>query len=82
VGRAREVLNDLADEGFRRLGGPLGDGLRSLHIVDSDGKASIRVRLADDPWTSMGILRIVRIEPWEILLGTVPSRWPTPAGSA
>jgi hypothetical protein len=27
------------------------------------------VPLADDPWTPMGLLRIVKIVPWRILLG-------------
>jgi uncharacterized protein YciI len=76
-----KFMNTLADVGFIRLGGPLGDGSRSLHIVEADRDASIRARLADDPWTSMGILRIVSIEPWEILLGEVPPRWLPRAGS-
>jgi hypothetical protein len=33
-----------------------------------DGNLSA-VPLADDPWTPMGLLRIVKIVPWRILLG-------------
>ena len=76
-----KFMNDLADSGFVRLGGPIGDGSRSLHIVDSDRESSIRARLAADPWTSMGILGILSIEPWEILLGEIPSRWSTQTAS-
>jgi len=32
-------------------------------------KQEIDARLADDPWTPMGMLRIARVERWEILLG-------------
>ena len=70
-------MNALAEEGFIRLGGPIGDRSESMHIVDSDGIPAIRDRLAADPWSSMGILRIVRIDPWEILLGEPPSSWST-----
>lgn len=76
-----KFMNALAEVGFVRLGGPIGDGTRSLHIVESDGDASIRARLADDPWTSMGILRILGIEPWVILLGEIPSGWSERAAS-
>ena len=63
-------MNALADEGFVVLGGPLGDGSRTLLIVDAEDEAEITRRLADDPWTPMGLLRIATIEPWEILLSS------------
>jgi uncharacterized protein YciI len=62
-------MNRLAEEGFVVLGGPLGDGSRILLIVKATSKSAIEARLADDPWTPMRLLRISRIEPWEILLG-------------
>ena len=63
-------MDALADEGFVVLGGPLGDGARTLLIVDAEDEENITARLADDPWTPMGLLRIATIEPWEILLST------------
>jgi hypothetical protein len=30
---------------------------------------AVHARLEDDPWTPMGLLRIAKIEPWQILLG-------------
>jgi uncharacterized protein len=62
-------MNALADEGFVVLGGPLGDGVEILLIVRADTKADIHVRFAGDPWTPMELLRIAKIEPWQILLG-------------
>jgi uncharacterized protein YciI len=62
-------MNSLVDEGFVILGGPLGDGSITLLIINSDSEKTIESRLAADPWTNMGLLRIARIEPWEILLG-------------
>ena len=62
-------MNALADEGFVVLGGPLGDGVEILLIVRADTEADIHVRFAGDPWTPMELLRIAKIEPWQILLG-------------
>jgi uncharacterized protein YciI len=61
-------MDGLADEGFIVLGGPIGDANRALHVVHADSRAQIEARLAQDPWTAMGLLRLVSIEPWEILL--------------
>jgi uncharacterized protein YciI len=61
-------MNALADDGFVVLGGPLGDGARMLLIIDADSEGAIQTRLAADPWTPMGLLRIAKVERWEILL--------------
>jgi uncharacterized protein YciI len=64
-----EFMNELADDGFVVLGGPLGDGTKVLLIVDAESEQDVLVRLAHDPWTPMGLLPIAKIERWEILLG-------------
>jgi len=64
-------MNALAEDGFVVLGGPLGDGARILLIIDADSEGAIQTRLAADPWTPMGLLRIAKVERWEILLGGV-----------
>lgn len=61
-------MNALADEGFVVLGGPLGDGEKVLLIINAKSEQEIVGRLADDPWSPMGLLRISKIERWEILL--------------
>jgi hypothetical protein len=61
-------MNGLAEDGFVVLGGPLGDGRRVLLVVDAASEAAIRLRLAADPWTPTGLLRIASVEPWLILL--------------
>jgi hypothetical protein len=51
------------------LGGPLGEGERRfLLIFNADSEGAVETRLAADPWTSMELLQISRIEAWEILL--------------
>lgn len=62
-------MNALAAEGFVILGGPLGNGLKVLLIVDAASEEQITARLADDPWTRSGLLSIAQIQPWEIRLG-------------
>ena len=64
-------MDALVDDGFVVLGGPLGDGPTTLLIVDAGSEDEIRARLAQDPWTSLGLLQISKIEPWELLLGSV-----------
>jgi len=61
-------MNALAAEGFVLLGGPLGSGEEVLLIVDAPDEATVRTRLAADPWAASGLLDIKTVEPWTILL--------------
>jgi uncharacterized protein YciI len=62
-------MNALAAEGFVVLGGPMGEGgEETLLVIDSNSEATVRARLAADPWTQIGLLEIARVEPWVILL--------------
>jgi uncharacterized protein YciI len=68
-------IDALAEEGFVRLAGPLGDGSgvhRVLLIVDADSEAAVHARTEEDPWTPMGILETVSVEPWNLLVGESP----------
>ena len=62
-------MNALVEDGFVVLGGPLGDGGKILLIIDAESEQEIDARLADDPWTPLGLLRVAKVEHWEILLG-------------
>ncbi len=66
-------MDALTAEGFVVLGGPLGDGKQFLLIINAENEAAIEARLAEDPWVPMRLLRIARIEPWQILLGRLPA---------
>jgi uncharacterized protein YciI len=61
-------MDALVDDGFVLLGGPVGDGMRFLHIVDAQSEREVKDRLAEDPWTATERLRTASIEPWELLL--------------
>lgn len=63
-----EFIDALAAERFFILVGPLSP-TRSLLIVDSLNEQAVRARLAEDPWMKMGILRVLSIDPWEVLVG-------------
>jgi uncharacterized protein YciI len=62
-------MNALADDEFILIGGPLGDGKETLLIVAAANEEEIIARLADDPWVSLRLLQVAKIERWEILLG-------------
>lgn len=65
-------MDGLVDDGFVILGGPLGDGEQTLHLVEAAEEGEIRARLARDPWASADLLRVGTIEPWALWLGSRP----------
>ena len=65
-------MDAMVDDGFLLAGGPLGDedsASRVLHVVSAAEAGAIELRLAQDPWTHMRLLKTVSIEPWTVLLG-------------
>jgi uncharacterized protein YciI len=65
-------MDGLVDDGFVILGGPVGDGEQTLHVVEATDESEIRARLARDPWASAGLLEIGTIEPWALWLDSRP----------
>src|SRR5262245_56384681 len=61
-------MDGLVGDGFIILGGPVGGGEETLHLVEAAGEDEIRSRLAGDPWASAGLLQVGRIEPWLLWL--------------
>jgi hypothetical protein len=47
-------------------------------VVHAGSDDDVRARLAEDLWMTMGILRVLAIEPWEVLLD---GRGPRMAGA-
>lgn len=68
-GEHAAFMNGLVAAGFVVLGGPVADGETILLIVNAKNPKSVQERLAADPWTSMRLLTVTRIEPWQIQLG-------------
>jgi uncharacterized protein YciI len=65
-------MDGLVKEGFIILGGPVGDGEQTLHVVQAADENAVEARLAKDPWSSAGLLRIGAIEPWALWLDSRP----------
>ncbi|HEY3776227.1 MAG TPA: YciI family protein [Solirubrobacteraceae bacterium] len=71
-------MESLVEDGFIVLGGPLGNGERTLHVVDASDEEEIRRRVAEDPWARAGMLEVGSIEPWALWLD---SRTPPVSGT-
>ena len=70
VSRA-SFMNALAKEGFVVLGGPLEGSSDVLLIVRATTPDEVRARLSKDPWTTSDLLRITRVAPWNLRLGSL-----------
>jgi uncharacterized protein YciI len=65
-------MDGLVDDGFVILGGPVGNGEQTLHVVEAADEQDIETRLARDPWASARLLQIGVIEPWALWLDSRP----------
>ncbi len=61
-------MDGLVDDGFVVLGGPVGDGEQTLHVVVAADENQVRARLAEDPWAQARLLQIGSIEAWALWL--------------
>ena len=66
-----DFMNGLAAEGFVLLGGPFTGTRDVLLIVRAEDKQEVEARLAPDCRVVKGLLRNLRIEPWELRLGSL-----------
>jgi uncharacterized protein YciI len=66
-------MDALVDDRFVILGGPLGPGDRTLHLVEATDAEEIRARLGEDPWASDGLLQVGGVEPWALWLDSRPA---------
>ena len=62
-----DFMDELVDDGFVVLGGPLADEVRVAHVVEAGSEEEIRATLARDPWSETH-LRVDTIDPWTIRL--------------
>jgi hypothetical protein len=56
-----------AGGGFVILGGPVGDGQETLHLVAAADRSEVVARWGRDPWAA-GLLEVGTIEPWRLWL--------------
>jgi uncharacterized protein YciI len=60
-------MDQLVEDGFLVLGGPLEDGVRTAHAVEAESPEAIREVLARDPWSESHLL-VESIDEWTIRL--------------
>ena len=65
-------MDALVSAGFVLLGGPLEGTSDVLLIIRANDPDEIERRLEDDPWATQGLLRITRVSPWTLRLGSLP----------
>jgi uncharacterized protein YciI len=65
-------MDALVEDGFIILGGPVGHGEQTLHVVEAPDEHDVGTRFAQDPWASAGLLRLGTIEPWALWLDSRP----------
>jgi hypothetical protein len=66
-------MDDLVDDGFVLLGGPLDGDVRVILVVDAPSRESVEETLAADPWWESH-LHLEAVEPWTIRLDGVTRR--------
>jgi hypothetical protein len=64
-------MDALHEEGFALLGGPLDGTPDVLLIVRANHVEQIESRLAEDSWSRNGLLRVTRVVPWELRIGSL-----------
>jgi len=60
-------MDELVEQGFIILGGPLADERRVVHVVHAASEEAIRETLSRDPWFQSH-LQIDAVDPWTIRL--------------
>jgi uncharacterized protein YciI len=60
-------MDQLVDDGFIVLGGPLSDEFRVVHAVEAESEDAVRATWARDPWSGTHLV-VDAIEPWTIRL--------------
>ena len=68
----RSFMNALEKEGFVVLGGPLKGTDDVLLIFRATSSGEIVDRLSADPWHRRDLLRVSRVTPWDLRLGSLP----------
>jgi uncharacterized protein YciI len=61
-------MDRLVEDGLIIVGGPVGPGHFTAHLIEAEDEARVRSRLAEDPWAKDGHLLIGSLEPWALWL--------------
>jgi uncharacterized protein YciI len=61
-------IDQLVDEGFILMGGPLVDEGGALLIVNANDENEVREKLKNDPWFEKDILKLEAVKRWQIFI--------------
>ena len=65
-------IDQLVDEGFILMGGPLVDeaGMPqgALLIVNAEDENEVRQKLKNDPWFQKGVLKLENVRRWQVFI--------------
>ncbi len=67
-GEHAAFIDQLVDDGFILMGGPLVDEGGSLLIVNAEDENEVREKLKNDPWMQHGILKLESVKRWQIFI--------------
>ena len=63
-----KFIDQLVDQGFILMGGPLEDEGGALLILNAEDENEVREKLKNDPWTTHGILKLESVKRWQIFI--------------
>jgi uncharacterized protein YciI len=63
-----KFIDQLVDDGFILMGGPLVEEGGSLLILRAKDENEVREKLKNDPWTRHGVLKLEGVKLWEIFI--------------
>ena len=63
-----KFVDQLVDDGFILMGGPLVDEGGALLIINAEDENEVREKMKNDPWLEKGILKQEGIKRWEIFI--------------
>jgi uncharacterized protein YciI len=63
-----KFIDQLVDDGFILMGGPLVDEGGALLIFNAEDESEVREKLKNDPWVKHGILKPESVKRWEIFI--------------
>ena len=66
-----DFMSGLAADRFVLLGGPFKGTRDVMLVVRAENRREVEAQLAPDCWVVKGLLRNLRIEPWELRLGSL-----------
>jgi hypothetical protein len=61
-------MDRLVDDGLIVVGGPVGTGEYTAHLIEAADQEQVRARLAEDPWAQDSHLAVGSLQPWSLWL--------------